>query len=263
MRIVRKEYSIVDTFGKKRTYKQKELEQTLNSNSYKQVGLLNGEYGQPKTQYVHRIIAKAFVPNDDPEHKTDVNHKDGNKWNNNPSNLEWVSKSENDKHAFATGLKDISGYNRYRVGSTARRFSSTEVSQMKEMFEAGYTKKEIAEKFDCSDSIICNILNGKSYKQVELSTKDYFKRLIDVLNSIREKNKSAETKEEKEYWWRTWLGLLPMSYLQTRTVTLNYQVLRSQYFDRRNHKLTEWSKDFVSWLETLPYAKELIMYEGD
>lgn len=263
MRIIRKEYSIINVFGQKRTYKQKEIQQTLNSNSYKQVGLLNGVYGQPKTQYVHRIIAKAFVPNDDPEHKTDVNHKDGNKWNNNPSNLEWVTKSENDKHASRMGLKITSGYNRYRVGATARRFSDSEVNQMKEMFEAGFTKKEIAQKFECYDSTVCNILNGKTYKQVELSHKDYFKKHISILNTIRENYLSAEDKNVKEQWWRAWLELLPMSYLQTRTVTLNYQVLRQMVKDRKNHKLTEWSKDFVGWVEQLPYAKELIMYEGD
>ena len=46
-------------------------------------------------KYLHRIMAKAFIPNDDPENKTDVDHLDGNKHNNQISNLEWVTKSEN------------------------------------------------------------------------------------------------------------------------------------------------------------------------
>jgi hypothetical protein len=52
-------------------------------------------------KYLHRIMAKAFIPNDDPEHKTDVDHRDGNKHNNQISNLEWVTKSENQKRMHA------------------------------------------------------------------------------------------------------------------------------------------------------------------
>lgn len=53
-------------------------------------------------KYLHRILAEAFIPN--PEHKRTVNHKDGNKLNNNLSNLEWATHSENISHAHRTGL---------------------------------------------------------------------------------------------------------------------------------------------------------------
>lgn len=67
---------------------------------------------------------------------------------------------------------------------------------------------------------------------------------------------------DKRYW-KELIRLLPEGWLQKRTTTLNYQVLRQMYFDRRYHRLTEWSKSFVEWVKTLPYAEELIMYEGD
>lgn len=56
---------------------------------------------------IHRAVASAFCPNDDPEHKTVVNHIDGNKLNNDASNLEWCTIQENVQHALNTGLATI------------------------------------------------------------------------------------------------------------------------------------------------------------
>ena len=92
-----------------------------------------------------------------------------------------------------------------------------------------------------------------------VATREMIKDHINWLETLRKKY--FETKDQK--YWKELLRWLPESWLQTRTVTLNYQVLRQMYFDRRYHKLTEWSKSFVEWIKTLPYAEELIMYEGD
>ena len=56
------------------------------------------------TYKVHREVAKAFIAN--PENKETVNHIDGNKQNNNISNLEWNTRKENLDHSFKTGLQD-------------------------------------------------------------------------------------------------------------------------------------------------------------
>lgn len=51
--------------------------------------------GKVKHYYIHRLVAQAFIPNDDPEHKTQCNHKSEEKWLNTVENLEWVSAKEN------------------------------------------------------------------------------------------------------------------------------------------------------------------------
>lgn len=58
--------------------------------------------------------------------------------------------------------------------------------------------------------------------------------------------------------------LLMEGFLQLRTLDTTYAELRNEYFQRRNHRLKEeWQDTFCSWIESLPYAKELIMYEGE
>ena len=58
--------------------------------------------------------------------------------------------------------------------------------------------------------------------------------------------------------------MLPEGFLQMRTWDTNYAELRNMYFQRRHHRLKEeWIDTFCKWIESLPYAKELIMYEGE
>lgn len=61
-------------------------------------------------------------------------------------------------------------------------------------------------------------------------------------------------KGKKEYWWDM-IQLLPSSYNQRRTITLNYEVLYNIYGSRRNHKLDEWRIGFMEWIESLPYSE--------
>ena len=82
--------------------------------------------------------------------------------------------------------------------------------------------------------------------------------IIYVLENIRQKY--LETKDKR--YWKELVRWLPESWLQKRTITMNYENVRNMYFQRRNHKLTEWSESFIKWVESLPYAEDLIMYDG-
>ena len=71
-----------------------------------------------------------------------------------------------------------------------------------------------------------------------------------------ERNKFNETKDKAH--WHNMIQLLPTSFNQLRTVTMNYEVLISIYYARRHHKLAEWHT-LCEAIENLPYAKELIL----
>ena len=72
----------------------------LSKDGYYKVDLYNN--GIRSTKRVHRLVAETFLPFD--ENRLDINHKDGDKLNNNIDNLEWCTKSENMLHAYRTGL---------------------------------------------------------------------------------------------------------------------------------------------------------------
>jgi hypothetical protein len=78
-----------------------------------------------------------------------------------------------------------------------------------------------------------------------------------VVDSLEANRQLFLQTKDKRYWWQI-IQLLPSSYNQRRTYFLNYAVLRSMYHARKHHKLDEW-RVFCEWIETLPYAKELII----
>lgn len=88
---------------------------------------------------------------------------------------------------------------------------------------------------------------------------DYTEKFIHFLETLR--LKYLETKDKK--YWKELIRWLPESWLQTRTVTMNYENLLGMCScgQRRFHKLTEWSNDFISWARTLPYAQDLIFID--
>lgn len=88
------------------------------------------------------------------------------------------------------------------------------------------------------------------------NTKKEMEKVIAYLEVLR--NQYLVTKD-KQYWYDM-IQFLPSSYNQMRTCSFNYETLVNIYFSRKNHKLEEWHT-FCHWIETLPYAKELILGE--
>ena len=102
-----------------------------------------------------------------------------------------------------------------------------------------------AKKFECSDF---------SMEHLIFRMKEVMDMTIANLNACR--GNYLETKD-KSWWWQM-IQLLPSSYNQKRTWDLNYAVLKAIYHARKDHKLDEW-RELCKWIESLPYAKELIV----
>lgn len=87
-------------------------------------------------------------------------------------------------------------------------------------------------------------------------TKKFMETVVAELENIRLRFKETKSKED----WYDMIQLLPSSYNQMRTCTFNYETLINIYRARKNHKLAEWHT-FCDWIETLPYAEQLITFE--
>lgn len=87
-------------------------------------------------------------------------------------------------------------------------------------------------------------------------TKKFMETVVAELENIRLRFKETKSKDD----WYDMIQLLPSSYNQMRTCTFNYETLINIYRARKNHKLAEWHA-FCDWIETLPYAEQLITFE--
>ena len=81
---------------------------------------------------------------------------------------------------------------------------------------------------------------------------------LDALIAYLEEERLAFVATNDRSHWHNIIQLLPSSYMQMRTVTLNYEVLIHIYDARKNHKLAEWHQ-LCDWIRSLPYARELIL----
>lgn len=99
-------YEISNTGKVRNRISLRVLKGRRNKGGYLQVSLKIDETQKFSNKYIHRLVAQYWI--DNIENKKEVNHKDGNKENNNIENLEWVTPSENQKHRHSIGIKTTS-----------------------------------------------------------------------------------------------------------------------------------------------------------
>lgn len=126
-------------------------------------------------------------------------------------------------------------YDTYKVGTVANSTSTMH--------------KITSKPFELSDFSVDH-MNEEGIKAME--------KVIDTLEELR--LKFIETNDKT--LWYTIIQLLPSSYNQMRTCTLNYENLVNIYYARRNHKLAEWHT-YCDWIRGLPYFEELFLQENE
>lgn len=131
----------------------------LSAGGYKSVAL--SKNSKPKETAIHRCLMLAFV-GFPPTPLHEVNHKDGNKLNNDLSNLEWVTASENMKHAITTGLKKAKqGKNNY-----AAKLTDCKVMEIRRRFAAGERHGNLGKEFGISANHVRDIAAGNKWKHL-------------------------------------------------------------------------------------------------
>ena len=137
----------------------RELHPQITEDGYLKVGLTKNS--ETKRFYVHRLVAQHFIEN--PQNLPQVNHKDGNKFNNEVSNLEWCTKRQNQEHAVRNSLMQ---HGEARPSAKLTEKDVLEIYKLKGVLPA----KEIAAHYGVSKNTINVILRGKKwsylYRQV-------------------------------------------------------------------------------------------------
>ena len=78
---------------------------------------------------------------------------------------------------------------------------------------------------------------------------------INAINELITLYKTLEPGDIKEQYFEKIKAMLPEGFIQTRMVSLNYEVLRNMYRQRKSHRLRGWKEDFVNWINTLPMSE--------
>lgn len=245
-------YSYCDSFGRVRDFPKKEVKPSKTKSGYFELNLGGGKIKE--RWLLHRLIAEVWLNNPD-NYKT-VDHKDGNKANNCVENLEWVSIEENVRREWSN-FEGFDLQKKYKNWKISSKVSPADKLKIKDLYSQGYSQKELAEKFELSQSqisVICRDLKSNSDNKELFEHCWYWEQILKILNELR--GDYLETKDYK--YFRLIRQILPMGYLYKSTITMNYENILNMVEYRKNHKLSEWSESFMNWVKSLPYANDLL-----
>lgn len=147
---------------------------------YSQISIFNNISGKYKTYFVHRLVALTFIPN--PKNKPQVNHIDGNKHNNCVENLEWVTASENMKHAHKIGLQPSTAG---ELNSMSKITNKKAINLIRDILN-GKTNEEVALKYDLHPRYVSLVRHKKRWKSIW----DNFYRDQNTLKSAKQVDRS-------------------------------------------------------------------------
>lgn len=158
-------------------------------------------------------------------------------------------------------------FDTYKVGTVANSTSTMHTIHKKpidlDCFETGDYKNELAmiDPQILGVRVNCLVDDLEQLRQLYLMYQDQAKSETNL-------DEKARLKRMAKYYWKELIRWLPESWLQTRTVTMNYETLLSMCAQRRNHKLNEWSgldydydPNFIRFARQLPYASELLFLD--
>lgn len=147
----------VFSYPKSKCRKEKILKPMLLRNGYLRVDLCKDK--TVTRLLIHRLVAEAFIEN--PENKYSVNHKNGIKSDNCASNLEWSTRSENQKHAILTGLRTAKG-----IKNSQSKLKESEVISI---FDDVRPYALISKEYNISIPTISDIKRGHTWTHITLN----------------------------------------------------------------------------------------------
>lgn len=145
-------------------------------------------------------------------------------------------------------------YDTYKISTTANSESTMHTIH----------KKEINLNLFATEDFHPELVVREADYNPDLDTKigDVVNIYMEMLEGLRRKylelNAEESTKEKAKIYWKEIIRWLPSGFLQMRTLDLNYETIYRILRQRRGHKLSEWTKDFINWAKRLPYAEELL-----
>ena len=144
--------------------KSRELTKFNNNSGYYRVCIRLESDVRTKYYFVHRLVGMLFIPHEDG--KDFINHIDGNKHNNSVENLEWCTRSENEKHAWKIGLKHSSLVSNKGEKHGMHKLTQKDVDWIRKhhkKYDNKFGSKPLAEKFNVNPQTITDIVHNRTW----------------------------------------------------------------------------------------------------